>query len=355
MNSKYNYNDAQVPEPKYDTDTANKYYVDKVAKQLSGDIEGDISGIAADIATKSKNYTSAPNPPYNVGDTYMDGDDIYICITARGYGSFTQSDWKKASKYDNTKSILDGGVTTNGTLVVARGGTVAAGLTAYTEGDDGVRIWAGSDINGINSAPFRVLQNGSVFMTKANITGGTIKVHGNQTQSLIKAYVDGYEDSVYSEITPNYISIYNDVSHKYGSLGNMFGDLTLQISEQVDSDNSIMSSLSSRYLMILKQSGSNQISTRVKPEEVETPKIVAGNMDCGTCILNSSSDTTISFNKTFTSPPIVVLTPIVNRTAVGACYSGSVVSTTTTNFKAYCLTNLNSSSNITFNWIAIGA
>ena len=105
----------------------------------------------------------------------------------------------------------------------------------------------------------------------------------------------------------------------------------------------------------MKQLGSTQVISKMSAEEVETPKIVAGNMDCGTCTLNSSSDTTISFNKTFTSPPIVVLTPIVNKTAVGACYSGSVVSTTTTNFKAYCLTNLNSSGNITFNWIAIGA
>ena len=354
MNSKYNYNDAQVPEPKYDTDTANKYYVDKVAKQLSGDIEGDISGISADIATKSKNYTSAPNPPYNVGDTYMNGDDIYICITARGYGSFTQSDWKKASKYDNTKSILDGGVTTDGTLVVARGGTVAAGLTAYTEGDEGVRLWAGSTINGINSAPFRVLQNGSVFMTKANITGGTIKLHSNTVDNIMfKAYLDGYEDNVYAAIYPSTLALKNN--DNYCSMGFGLGQPAVEVSKVISSTENHVSQMFPDFICVMKQLGGNQIITKMSAEEVETPKIVAGNMDCGTCTLNSSSDTTISFNKTFTSPPIVVLTPIVNRTAVGACYSGSVVSTTTTNFKAYCLTNLNSSGNITFNWIAIGA
>ena len=92
----------------------------------------------------------------------------------------------------------------------------------------------------------------------------------------------------------------------------------------------------------------------MEPTRITTPKIVAGNIDCGTCTLNSSSDTTVAFNKTFASPPIVVLTPKVNGTAVGACYSASVVRTTTTDFTAYCLTNLNSSGNITCNWIARG-
>lgn len=391
---------TQINEPYYDTDPANKAYVDKVNGKT-----------VAFVGTKSKNFGIQPEPPYHVNDTYMDGNDIYICIkdrelgsfdssdwklattytnddvansknkvfitqpqppynkgdlwttgpngelrrcvNSRATGSYVESDWENATAYDNTHTVIENGLVTAGTIQVANGGTVAAGMTGNESGDNAVRFWSGATSGNKNNAPFRVLQNGSVFMTKANITGGTIKVHGNQTQSLIKAYVDGYEDSVYSEITPNYISIYNDLSHKYGSLGNMFGDLTLQISEQVDSNNSVMSSLNSSSLMILKQSGSNQISTLVKPEEIETPKIVAGNIDCGTCTLNSSSDTTVSFNKTFASPPIVVLTPKVNGTAVGACYSASVVRTTTTDFTAYCLTNLNSSGNVAFNWIAI--
>lgn len=188
MNSKYNYNDVQVPEPKYDTDTANKYYVDKVAKQLSGDIEGDISGISADIATKSKNYTSAPNPPYNVGDTYMNGDDIYICITSRGYGSFTQADWKLASNYDNTQDVIDGGITTTqGTFIVTdSAGTTAAGLTAYGTGNNNVRIWAGSSIGDRNSAPFRVTQGGALYANNATIEGTITSTNAN-IKGIIKA------------------------------------------------------------------------------------------------------------------------------------------------------------------------
>ena len=141
-------------EPKYDTDLANKGYVDKVVGILEDDTTAGLDG-------KSKNFGSQPVPPYRLNDTWMNGTDIYICVNERLIGNYVASDWQKASTYDNTKSILDGGVTTDGTLVVAKGGTVAAGLTAYTSGDNGVRIWAGSDINGINSAPFRVTQAGA--------------------------------------------------------------------------------------------------------------------------------------------------------------------------------------------------
>ena len=161
MNNVYN-------EPKYDTDMANKGYVDK---QITNAVNGVEEDISSGLEGKSQNFGSQPAPPYRLNDTWMNGTDIYICVNERLIGNFVASDWQKASIYDNTKSILDGGVTTDGTLVVAKGGTVAAGLTAYTSGDNGVRIWAGSDINGINSAPFRVTQAGYLYASNANISG----------------------------------------------------------------------------------------------------------------------------------------------------------------------------------------
>ena len=87
---------------------------------------------------------------------------------------------------------------------------------------------------------------------------------------------------------------------------------------------------------------------------VFTKKVVLPNVDSGTCTLNSSTDTTVNFHKTFTSTPIVVLTCTQNNTGTNV-YAGSVIATTTTNFTAFCMTNANSASNITFNWIAIGS
>ena len=59
------------------------------AKQLAG--------------TKAKVFTSQPTPPYNKGDLWVQGNDyageIMRCSTARSSGSYTASDWTKASKY----------------------------------------------------------------------------------------------------------------------------------------------------------------------------------------------------------------------------------------------------------------
>ena len=164
MNNVYN-------EPKYDTDPANKGYVDSQSQHVINVINGVEEDTNNKLNRKTQNFGSQPAPPYRLNDTWMNGTDIYICVNERLIGNFVASDWQKASIYDNTKSILDGGVTTDGTLVVAKGGTVAAGLTAYTSGDNGVRIWAGSDINGINSAPFRVTQAGYLYASNANISG----------------------------------------------------------------------------------------------------------------------------------------------------------------------------------------
>ena len=64
------------------------------------------------IDGKSSIYNSQPNPPYRVGDLWVQGPegDILRCIASRESGSFAASDWSPASKYtdDSTaNSALD--------------------------------------------------------------------------------------------------------------------------------------------------------------------------------------------------------------------------------------------------------
>lgn len=57
--------------------------------------------------TKRRNFTSQPTPPYDVGDLWSQGasGEQMVCKTARASGSYTASDWQKASKYtDDTKA-----------------------------------------------------------------------------------------------------------------------------------------------------------------------------------------------------------------------------------------------------------
>ena len=341
MNNVYN-------EPKYDTDMANKGYVDKAIDNAVNDVEEDID---SQMATKSKNFGSQPEPPYRVNDTWMNGTDIYICTTERLIGNFVAADWEKASTYDNTKSILDGGVTTNGTLVVAKGGTVAAGLTAYDSGDTGVRMWAGATLANRATAPFRVLQDGSVFMTKANITGGNIALHSNNVNDVVfKAYLDGNENTKYASVTPNFIQLLNDNTRCLLGLAFGYPGVT---AERTSGNTTYFMQAFSDFIWVGKTvQGSGQITSQIAPEEITTPKITAGNIDCGTCKLNTTTDTNVSFNKTFASAPIVILTCTENNTGNNV-YSGSVVATTTTGFTAFCM-SATAVTNKKFNWIAIG-
>ena len=64
------------------------------------------------IDGKSSIYNSQPNPPYKVGDLWVQGPegDILRCIASRESGTFAASDWSPASKYtdDSTaNSALD--------------------------------------------------------------------------------------------------------------------------------------------------------------------------------------------------------------------------------------------------------
>lgn len=64
--------------------------------------------------SKAKVFTSTPTVPYKVGDLWVQGTngDVMKCKTARSSGSYTASDWEKASKYtDDTKAnAVDGKV-----------------------------------------------------------------------------------------------------------------------------------------------------------------------------------------------------------------------------------------------------
>ncbi|MBP3906686.1 MAG: hypothetical protein J6D12_06145, partial [Peptostreptococcaceae bacterium] len=57
--------------------------------------------------SKAKVFTSTPTTPYKIGDLWVQGTtgDVMRCKTARSSGSYTASDWEKASKYtDDTKA-----------------------------------------------------------------------------------------------------------------------------------------------------------------------------------------------------------------------------------------------------------
>lgn len=75
-----------MTEPKYDEDVVNLGYL----KKIVSDSDGNLENIYLKV---SKHYGSKPQPPYNKGDTWIDGDIVYTCINSRQIGVYTDSDW----------------------------------------------------------------------------------------------------------------------------------------------------------------------------------------------------------------------------------------------------------------------
>ena len=146
---------------------------------------------------KRRVFVATPYPPYDVGDLWLTGGktngQLFRCVTARATGSYIASDWAEAVYYDNTKTTIDGGIVTSGTvqLVSPLSESIVAGLTggdnetSSTSAASKVRIWAGASKAQRFSAPFRVLQDGTVHATKANIEG-TVKATDGEFNGMVK-------------------------------------------------------------------------------------------------------------------------------------------------------------------------
>lgn len=76
--------------------------------------------------------------------------------------------------YDNTKTTIDGGIVTSGTIEVASDKNVLAGMTGNGIASNSVRFWAGVPFTQRATAPFRVLQSGDVISSKLHAIGAEI-------------------------------------------------------------------------------------------------------------------------------------------------------------------------------------
>lgn len=125
---------------------------------------------------KRRVFVSTPYPPYDVGDLWVNGKDLRRCQTKKVQGqSYNINDWVVAVDYDNTKTVIDGGIVTSGTIQVAGDNkSILAGITGQGTAANSIRFWAGASFENRTTAPFRVMQNGKVIMTNAEIVGDVV-------------------------------------------------------------------------------------------------------------------------------------------------------------------------------------
>lgn len=178
----------------------------------------DAASKAQDTADgKRRVFVAQPYPPYDVGDLWVDGKELRRCITARASGSWNTNDWVVAVYYDNTQTTIDGGIVTSGTIQVAGDNkSILAGITGNGKASDSIRFWAGASFENRKTAPFRVMQDGSVVMSKAQVEGVINAISGSIGGFRIQQGQIGYGSSDEQDTTNglalfrNFIRFCND-------------------------------------------------------------------------------------------------------------------------------------------------
>ncbi len=167
--------------------TAYSFYWSTIEDQTAIDAYQAASEAQDTADRKRQVFVAQPYGPYDVGDLWLrawtdttgvNRKDLYRCVTARASG-FNANDWAEATFYDNTQVSIDKGIITAGTVQLANKNSqsIVAGITggeneAANETEERkVRIWAGASKGNRFTAPFRVLQDGSFYATKATISG----------------------------------------------------------------------------------------------------------------------------------------------------------------------------------------
>lgn len=206
--------------------SADNYSWEEITNKDAIDALAEAAAAQDTADGKRRVFVATPYPPYDVGDLWLTGGktngQLFRCVTARAAGSYHASDWAEAVYYDNTKTTIDGGIVTSGTvqLVSPLSESIVAGITggenetSSTSAANKVRIWAGASKAQRFSAPFRVLQDGTIHATKANIEG-TIKATDGEFRGKVYASDGEFAGRIY--IGNGAIRLEKDGS---GSLGN---------------------------------------------------------------------------------------------------------------------------------------
>ena len=165
-----------INEPKYDGEYTTKSYVDRQAGELEDTVTKAQKELQSTVSTINKTYGAAPNPPYYVGNLYVDGTNLYRCKTERLIGSFNAADWELATAYP-TSSYVDSTYTKPSDFLVTGtvnvdGGRITAGSISsshYVPNTTGMKINLDNDT--LDSKHFKVSDEGVITATNANLSG----------------------------------------------------------------------------------------------------------------------------------------------------------------------------------------
>lgn len=177
-----------------------------------------LANSAKDTAdNKRQIFIKEPKTPYDVGDFWINNNEIFICQVTRKTGDFNSKDWINNLKYtddtvaeavDNKVTVLSGTVTeitqnyvkftdlaTSGSTTIA-GDNIKTGVIKsnnYIEGKTGmlIKLLDGS----IDTKNFKLDAEGNTECSNMKITGGNLKMESSKTYPNFKICDSNTEDN----------------------------------------------------------------------------------------------------------------------------------------------------------------
>jgi hypothetical protein len=169
---------------------------------------------------KRRVFVVQPTPPYDKGDLWAGGSHLPLkrCVFSRTSGEYVETDWELADYSDKTQTVIDNGIITSGTIQLGDSDTTAkAGVTGSGTSDDSVRIWAGDGEDNKENAPFRVLQDGTMYASKGMFKGsidvndgvfsvdkdGKVIAENAEVRGIVQAKSGTFENGTFNNVTMN--------------------------------------------------------------------------------------------------------------------------------------------------------
>lgn len=158
-----------------------------------------IASEAKDTADgKRRVFVTQPYPPYDVGDLWSDGKDLYRCVTAKATGVYDEDDWTDATEYRSILNehsaellVLDNAIQSKVSYTDYTGETIASLInqsadTIFVEAEH-IELIGGNVADAINESA------GDVLIDAAHIA-----INSEQTLSGLAGVVGQHSTSIQS-------------------------------------------------------------------------------------------------------------------------------------------------------------
>ena len=158
---------------------ARKNYKKLQIHSTDGNIDYDFEMLKLEKGNKPTDWSPAPEDIENkVADIQTDLQNAINnanALIAAETQNRQQTDTNVSKLVNKTNFLSDtytaGNAMATGTMILGNSLGVQAGITGVGAANNDVRLWAGSNYVNRNNAPFRVLQDGTLHATNANVSG----------------------------------------------------------------------------------------------------------------------------------------------------------------------------------------